>query len=139
RPGIAALIAATGRNAARLTSADIGFGIAPRLNAAGRLDDMREGIACLRANERPLADQYAMRLSALNEQRRVMQADMQAAAERALARHSEPAALPAGLALYDENWHEGIVGLLAGHLCERYKRPVVAFARAGDGKQLKGS
>ena len=139
RPGIAALIKAAGRDAARLTTADIGFGIAPRLNAAGRLDDMREGIVCLRARQQHVAAQYAMHLSALNDQRRAMQADMQAEAQQALEQHQELEALPAGLALFDEHWHEGIVGLLAGRLCERYRRPVVAFARSGEGRQLKGS
>lgn len=137
RPGIAALIAAAGRNPDRLTPADIGFGLAPRLNAAGRLDDMREGVACLRATQRPVADQYAMRLSALNDQRREMQTGMQAEAQAALARHTRPDALPGGLAVFDQGWHEGIVGLLAGRLCERYKRPVAAFARAGGNGQLK--
>lgn len=139
RPGVAALIAAAKRDAARLTPADIGFGIAPRLNAAGRLDDMREGVACLRATQRSIADQYAMRLNALNEQRRMLQADMQAEAQQALERHDAPAALADGLVVFDGQWHEGIVGLLAGRLCERYKRPIVAFACAGDDGFLKGS
>src|SRR5699024_6845627 len=123
----------------QLTPADIGFGIAPRLNAAGRLDDMREGVACLRAPDRATADQYSRRLNALNEQRRALQADMQAQAQQALERQAAPAARADALVVFDEQWHEGIVGLLAGRLCERYERPVVAFAQADDNGCLKGS
>jgi len=139
RPGIAALIEAAERDPARLVATDIGFGLAPCLNAAGRLDDMREGIACLRASDHASAARFAARLSMLNNQRRDMQQDMQAEAERALARHRTPVSLPAGLTVHDDGWHEGIVGLLAGKLCEHYKRPVVAFAPSGNGDLLKGS
>src|SRR5699024_10223652 len=91
-----------------------------------------------RARQQHVAAQYAMHLSALNDQRRAMQADMQAEAQQALEQHQELKALPADLALFDEHWHEGIVGLLAGRLCERYRRPVGACAPAGAGGHLRG-
>lgn len=139
RPGVAALAAAAGRDCSRLSPADIGFGIAPRLNAAGRLDDMRLGVACLRATQRTQADRMAMQLSALNSERRERQAEMQAEAEAAVARHALNGEPPAGLVLFSPQWHQGIVGLVAGRLCERYQRPVIAFAATADGAVLKGS
>ncbi len=138
RPGITALIAAAGRDPARLSASDIGFAVGPRLNAAGRLDDMRLGVACLRAADRPTAEHYAGQLSSLNNQRRAVQARMQDSAEQSLAALGPIETLPAGLAVFHDDWHEGVVGLLAGKLRERYRRPVVAFARARDGR-LKGS
>ncbi len=138
RPGVSALIAAAGRDAARVSASDIGFAVGPRLNAAGRLDDMRLGVACLRAPDRLTAERYAAQLSSLNTQRRAVQARMQESAEQALAALGPIETLPAGLVVFDEDWHEGVVGLLAGKLRERYRRPVVAFARAQDGR-LKGS
>lgn len=139
RPGIAALAAAAGRDIDCLTPADIGFGIAPRLNAAGRLEDMRIGVACLRATERYQADTLASRLSAINDERRIRQAEMQAEAEQALALHKLNGEPPSGLVVFSPNWHQGIVGLVAGRLCERYRRPVIAFAKTNEGDALKGS
>lgn len=139
RPGIAALAAAAGRDLEHLTPADIGFGLAPRLNAAGRLEDMHIGVACLRANERHRADELAMHLSGINHERRVRQAEMQAEAEQVLAQYCLDGQPPAGLVVHSRNWHQGIVGLVAGRLCERYCRPVIALAQTEDGSSLKGS
>src|SRR5699024_7190472 len=139
RPGIAALAAAAGRDTACLTPADIGFGIAPRLNAAGRLEDMRIGVACMRSIDRRQADMLAAELSSNNSERRLRQAEMQAEAEQALAQCGAQDDPPAGLVVFSPTWHQGIVGLVAGRLCERYKRPVIAFAQTGEDGELKGS
>ncbi len=140
RPGLAALIEVAGRDASRLRSSDLGFAIGPRLNAAGRLADMRVGIDCLLsptvAEARPLARQ----LDALNQQRRQLQDGMEQTARRhveaALARVAD-----AGNAycLFDPDWHEGIVGLVASRMKDQLNRPVVAFAPAEQAGELKGS
>ncbi|MDA3921439.1 MAG: single-stranded-DNA-specific exonuclease RecJ [Salinisphaera sp.] len=138
RPGIAALIQIAGREAARLDTDDIGFAVAPRLNAAGRLENMRTGVACLRARDTAVAQQSAEALSAINRQRRTVQARMQTEAERALALLVAGTDEQAGITVYRDDWHEGIVGLIAARLRERSHRPVVAFAPGAHGL-LKGS
>lgn len=139
RPGIYALARQSGRDASMLTAADIGFGLAPRLNAAGRLQDMGVGIDCLLAADEAIAARSAAQLEALNLARRERQGEMQQAAFAALDLVTEQAgAMPAGLCLYQPDWHEGIVGLVAGRVRERHHRPVVAFA-ATEGGRLKGS
>lgn len=136
RAGIYALADAAGRDPARLTAGDIGFGLAPRLNAAGRLEDMALGVDCLLASDGD-ASTAALELEALNAERRERQALMQDQAFAAVEGLDVDGDLPPGLCLHDPEWHEGIVGLVAGRLRERYHRPALAFANSDDG--LKGS
>jgi single-stranded-DNA-specific exonuclease len=140
-PGIKALLSVASRNGAEIVASDLGFAVGPRLNAAGRLDDMSIGIRCLLADDAAEAQELAGQLDALNRQRRNIEADMQAMALDAVrgigplqsdARH-------AGLCLYDASWHQGVVGLVASRVKDRTARPVIAFAPAGDGEQLRGS
>lgn len=138
RPGIAALAAIAGRDTARIDSADIGFALAPRLNAAGRLDDMGIGVECLRASDPAQARTLAEQLSAINSRRRALQQRMQSDAEAAIDSLEEHIEDAAGITVYRPDWHEGVVGLVAGRLRERHHRPVVAFA-PGEGGILKGS
>lgn len=139
RPGIYALADAAGRDWRRLTAGDIGFALAPRLNAAGRLENMALGVQCFLAEDMDAARGIALELEALNAERRERQAQMQDDAFVALDTPiSENGELPPGLCLYAKDWHEGIVGLVAGRVRERYHRPAVAFADAGSGG-LKGS
>lgn len=138
RPGIYALATAAGRDPAQLVAADIGFGLAPRLNAAGRLENMALGVDCLLAGDEETARNAALQLETLNADRRERQTRMQEAAFAALERFELGGGLSAGLCLYAPDWHAGIVGLVAGRVRERYNRPVVAFAEAGKG-ELKGS
>jgi len=139
--GIRALLQIGQRNVAQLTSADLGFTIGPRLNAAGRLDDMSIGIRCLLADSEPEALALASRLDALNSERREIEAKMQGAALAAVQSLREPAAngpTRHGICLFDADWHQGVVGLVASRIKDRIRRPVIAFARAGDGG-LRGS
>jgi single-stranded-DNA-specific exonuclease len=140
-PGIRALLAIAGRDAADLTAADLAFGVAPRLNAAGRIDDMAIGIQCLLADDEPGAQRLAARLDELNEERRSIEARMQQEALGAVRRlqHPGPHAIErSGVCLFDESWHQGVVGLVASRLKDRLRRPVIAFACA-DGGMLRGS
>ncbi|APZ43460.1 single-stranded-DNA-specific exonuclease RecJ [Acidihalobacter ferrooxydans] len=141
RPGLRALLRVAGRDPARLVATDLGFAIGPRLNAAGRLDDMALGIECLLARDEARALELAQRLDALNRERRELEQGMReqamASVEAALARLGGTA-LPDGLCLFDPQWHEGVVGLVAGRLKERFHRPAAVFAPGEDG-QLKGS
>jgi single-stranded-DNA-specific exonuclease len=139
-PGITAMLASAGRNAAQLTAADLGFAVGPRLNAAGRLDDMSLGIECLLADEAAVAGRLAEQLADLNSERREIEGRMQEEAISLLAELAEsPAATDgSGLCLFDESWHQGVVGLVAGRMKDRLHRPVVAFAR-GDEGWLRGS
>lgn len=139
--GIRALLEIAGRPLEGLIATDLGFAVAPRLNAAGRLDDMTVGIRCLLADELEAAAALAARLDELNQERRAIEARMQAealAAVRCL-RDPGPRTLHrSGVCLFDESWHQGVVGLVAGRIKERVRRPVIAFAAAGDG-ELRGS
>jgi single-stranded-DNA-specific exonuclease len=143
--GVQALIAVSGRESAHLSCADIGFALAPRLNAAGRLEDMSIGIACLLSDDPAQARSLATQLDAINAERRVVQQQMVDEAERLAARIVLDAdALPAALCLFDPGWHPGVVGLVASRLKDRLHRPVLAFAPAstdGDraGEPLRGS
>ncbi len=139
-PGIRALVDAAGRRLEALVAADLGFAVAPRLNAAGRIADMRIGIECLLADDPEEAAALAARLSALNEERRAIERRMQLeAVDIAAAMRAVPGAADAlGLCLFDESWHQGVVGLVAGRTKERLHRPVIAFAAATDGS-LRGS
>jgi single-stranded-DNA-specific exonuclease len=137
--GIRALLESAGRNAERITAADLGFAVAPRLNAAGRLTDMSVGIACLLADDPAEAQRLAAQLAALNDERREIEQRMQLEAVNLAEdlRESE-AAESLGICLFDEGWHQGVVGLVAGRIKDRLHRPVIAFARAEDGS-LRGS
>jgi len=138
-PGIRALLSIAGRNAVGLTAADLGFSIGPRLNAAGRLDDMSIGIRCLLSDSESEALALATRLDQLNSERREIEAKMQDAALNAIARLRDPGGpVRHGVCLFDPGWHQGVVGLVASRIKDRVRRPVIAFARAGDG-QLRGS
>jgi single-stranded-DNA-specific exonuclease len=139
-PGIRALLALAGRSAADLTAADLAFGVAPRLNAAGRIDDMTIGIQCLLADDDASAQRLAARLDALNEERRAIEARMQQEALGAVRQLNEAAGSVqrSGVCLFDESWHQGVVGLVASRIRERVRRPVIAFASA-DAGTLRGS
>lgn len=139
--GIRALLALAARGAADVTAADLAFGVAPRLNAAGRIDDMTIGIQCLLADDPAAAQQLALRLDELNEERRAIEARMQQDALAAVRRLAEPgpdAIERSGVCLFDESWHQGVVGLVASRVKERVRRPVIAFA-AADPATLRGS
>jgi single-stranded-DNA-specific exonuclease len=140
RPGIQALLRIAGKNPRRLASADLGFAIGPRLNAAGRLDDISLGIQCLLTDDHQLAMQTAQELDQLNKDRRSIEQSMQreAMVEMDKLSFGSDEVLPAVLCLFHPDWHQGVVGLLASRLKEKYHRPVVAFAR-GDEGILKGS
>ena len=138
RPGIAALIEVAGRDASRLNAADIGFAVGPRLNAAGRLEDMSIGVACLRARDAASARATASELASINRQRQSVQRRMQGEADAALEALERRPAERAALVVHSDDWHEGIVGLIASRLRERHGRPVVAFAPGANGR-LKGS
>ncbi|MDD3762669.1 MAG: single-stranded-DNA-specific exonuclease RecJ [Nevskiales bacterium] len=133
RPGVMALLRAAGRLPAHLTAADIGFGIGPRLNAAGRLDDMRVGIECLLADSAAAAEPRAQSLERFNRDRREIQEQMHFDALELVG------AAGVGLTVFHPDWHEGVVGLVASRLKEARHRPVVAFARAQAAGELKGS
>lgn len=135
-PGVAALLEVAGRSAHRASAYDLAFVAGPRLNAAGRLDDMSIGVECLLAGERTRALDLATRLDRLNRERREIEAGMQ---ESALAMMEGIRAEEAyTLAVHRPEWHAGVVGLLAARLKDRFHRPVFAFAAEGDGR-LKGS
>jgi len=137
--GIRALLSIAGRSATSLTAADLGFSIGPRLNAAGRLDDMSIGIRCLLTDSESEALALATRLDQLNSERREIEAKMQDAALAAVSRLRDPTGpVRNGVCLFDREWHQGVVGLVASRIKDRVRRPVIAFALAGDG-QLRGS
>jgi single-stranded-DNA-specific exonuclease len=137
--GVRALLRVGGRHEGRVTAGDLGFVVGPRLNAAGRLEDMTLGIDCLLSDDAAAAQAMAQQLDQLNRERRAIEADMQAQALRAVqALHLDGAALPRGLCLFDEDWHQGVIGLVASRVKDRLHRPVIAFAPGG-GADLKGS
>lgn len=134
QPGLLALLEAAGRRPEQLTATDLGFVLGPRLNAAGRLEDMRAGIDCLLAASVEAARPLARQLDRLNRERRSLTAQM---SEQAFEMAAETTAV--GLCAFDGEWHEGIVGLVAARLKEAHHRPAVAFARASEAGVLKGS
>ena len=137
--GIRALLEAGRRNPARAVAEDLGFVVGPRLNAAGRLDDMSLGIECLLTDDAGAATAMAQQLDTLNRDRREIESDMQSQALQIIAElDMRVAELPTGLCLYEPGWHQGVIGILAARIRERFHRPVVAFARSGAG-ELKGS
>ncbi|QPK65489.1 single-stranded-DNA-specific exonuclease RecJ [Methylomonas sp. LL1] len=138
--GIKALVEVSGRSLPNIHAADLGFAIAPRLNAAGRMDDMSLGIQCLLTEDAGLARDIAEQLDALNQDRKEVEGQMK---NEAMALLAEMKALdekhvPAGVCLYDANWHQGVIGILASRIKDRLHRPVIAFAPA-DKAELKGS
>ncbi|HLT03801.1 MAG TPA: single-stranded-DNA-specific exonuclease RecJ [Pseudomonas sp.] len=137
RPGLRAILEVAGKQAARVTSIDLGFILGPRLNAAGRLDDMSLGIECLLCEDEARARAMAAQLDLLNQDRKAIEQGMQ---REALAQLKDLTLeeLPFGLCLFEPEWHQGVIGILASRLKERYHRPTIAFADAGDG-ELKGS
>lgn len=135
-PGVVALLRVAGRDPRRATAQDFGFGAGPRLNAAGRLQDMSLGIACLLAETTDEAMLFAQQLDALNRERRDIEADMQESALLSL-EYIDPGE-HYSLSIYQPEWHQGVIGILASRIKERFHRPVIAFAPGGDGV-LKGS
>lgn len=140
--GINALLDIAGKSAKNCSSQDFGFIIGPRLNAAGRLDDMSIGIECLLSDDHEQATSYASMLNQMNQQRRQIEGEMLEQAnvllDKQLQSLNNNVVIPSALALYDEQWHQGVVGLLASRIKEKFHRPVIAFADAGNG-ELKGS
>lgn len=137
--GIEALLRAGGRDPKRVATADLGFIVGPRLNAAGRLTDMSLGIECLLTDDPTDAQRMAGQLDLLNHDRRAIEADMQSQALMAIQKlqiESQP--LPRGLCLFDETWHQGVIGLVASRIKELTHRPVIAFAPSND-REIKGS
>jgi len=154
-PGIQALAEVAGRNLAQVSESDLGFAFGPRLNAAGRLEDMSIGVQCLLSDNLAQAMTYANSLDQLNRQRRRLQQDMQAQADITLAAELDStlrdsainqttttdaaeATVPSVIIAYRADWHQGIVGLVASKLKERWHRPVIAFAKVNE-TELKGS
>ena len=139
RPGITALIKVAGRDPSRLVASDLGFAVGPRLNAAGRIDDMSIGIRCLLADDMAEAMRLATELHQLNVQRREIENDMQVDAMRTvqnwLGRGGD---LPYAVCLYEPDWHQGVIGLVASRIKEKLHRPVFAFADDND-VTIKGS
>lgn len=139
-PGIAALLEVAGRDFSRAQAADLGFAVGARLNAAGRLEDMSFGIECLLCDDPVQARAMAQTLDQLNDERRHIEHGMQTQALQTLERLHERLAgsLPKGLCLYDGSWHQGVIGILASRIKDRYHRPVIIFANGQPG-EVKGS
>ena len=145
-PGVRALAQISGRDISKLVASDMGFALAPRLNAAGRLDDMSLGIECLLTDDEGQALKIAQQLDDLNRERRDIEAEMKSQAMELLALEGigldsleqQNDTLPYGLCLFDESWHQGVIGILASRIKERLHRPVIVFAPAGKA-ELKGS
>lgn len=138
RPGINALLKVAGRKCNELQAIDLGFSIGPRLNAAGRLDDMSVGVACLLAIDEKTALPIATELDELNKERRLIETKMREEAFNTVDHLHFSKQLPAGICLYQNHWHQGIVGLIAARVKEKFHRPVIAFAKESD-CELKGS
>ena len=139
--GLSALIEVGKRNAQKLVASDLGFAVGPRLNAAGRLEDISIGIECLLTDDASRAQQLAQQLDEINHERRYIEQEMKLEAfsemERLEAKLKQ-VALPAGLCLYKQDWHQGVVGILASRVKDKYHRPVIVFADEGNG-MIKGS
>jgi len=139
--GIQAIFNVAGKNISNVVSTDLGFAIGPRLNAAGRLEDMSLGIECLLTDDMSRAMQIAQTLDELNQNRREIEQDMQQQAMISLQPLMEDLTqeqIPKGLCLYDAEWHQGVIGILASRIKEKFNRPVIAFAKSGD-DEVKGS
>jgi single-stranded-DNA-specific exonuclease len=139
RPGILALLEVAKRSHKNVVASDLGFAVGPRLNAAGRLDDMSVGIRCLLTDDPFVAKELAEELDGLNQDRRLIERGMQAEAEQVLDRMTLDAReIPYGLCLYEAQWHQGVIGILASRIKDKFHRPVIAFANSNDG-EVKGS
>ena len=139
RPGIQALIEISGKNQQQLVASDFGFGLGPRINAAGRLDDMALGIRCLLASDLYQARMMAAQLDDLNKTRREIEHGMQVEAEQVFKQlNLNRDDLPSAIALYQDDWHQGVIGIVAGRLKEKFHRPTIVFAQGDDG-EIKGS
>ena len=140
QPGVAALFSVAGRDPRRAAAFDFGFALGPRINAAGRLSDMTMGIECLLSDDAQQAAVLAQALDGINRQRREVESGMQEQAQAALERlmPGEQDEAPSALSLFDPDFHEGVVGIVAGRLKDRLHRPAFVFARGADG-WLKGS
>ncbi len=137
--GIVALLKIAGRDPARARAGDLGFAVGPRLNAAGRLADMSLGVECLLTDDPARAARLAQRLDGLNRERRAIERDMQEQAlDQVLQALPDSGELPHGICIFDPDWHQGVVGIVAGRIKELYHRPTIAFAVAG-ADELKGS
>lgn len=137
--GIIALLEISKRKLKRVVASDLGYAIAPRLNAAGRLDDMSVGIECLLTDDLSIAREKANLLDELNQERRAIEADMKNQALGVLETFNfNKKELPLGVCLYDASWHQGVIGILAGRLKDKLHRPVIAFAKVNE-NELKGS
>lgn len=143
RPGLKALFAIAGRSPERIAASDLGFAIGPRLNAAGRLSDMSLGIECLLCEDLSRAHELATQLGSLNEERRLIEREMKNQAfsdlNKLLQENFQQENLPLGLCLFDEQWHQGVIGLLAARVKEHFHRPVIVFAPGNSSQELKGS
>jgi len=138
RPGIKALLNLAARKIERVTAADIGFALGPRINAAGRLDDIEVGIKCLLAETDAEAFHYAKQLDDFNRNRRKIEADIKSQADHVLSELGDLSTKRPALALYHPDWHQGVVGIVASRLKEQYHRPTFVFATEGP-ETLKGS
>ncbi|MGO2355041.1 MAG: single-stranded-DNA-specific exonuclease RecJ [Marinomonas foliarum] len=139
RPGILALLEVGRRDYTQLKASDLGFVVGPRLNAAGRLDDMSVGIECLLAVHPHQARNYAQQLDQFNRERKAIESDMKEQAELVLeSLLDEEQEMPNGMCFYDADWHQGVIGILASRMKDKCHRPVIAFARVGE-DELKGS
>lgn len=140
RAGILALLEIAKRDAATLRAQDLGFVIGPRINAAGRMESMRIGIECLLAPDLKTAYPIAQQLNQLNIERRQVETEMKQQAMSALQHiHLETEQLPAALVMFDQQWHQGVIGIVAGRLKEQFHRPSLVFAPDEDGIHIKGS
>ncbi|EGR2302493.1 single-stranded-DNA-specific exonuclease RecJ [Vibrio parahaemolyticus] len=140
RPGIQALIEVAKRDARRLVASDFGFALGPRINAAGRLDDMSFGVELLMCNNIHAARRMASELDGLNQTRKEIEEGMKQEAMAFCERlqFGENSELPYGLSLFQRDWHQGVIGILASRIKEKFHRPVIAFADGGEGT-IKGS
>ncbi|MSP53117.1 MAG: single-stranded-DNA-specific exonuclease RecJ [Gammaproteobacteria bacterium] len=137
--GIKALLEVSNKTISKITASDLGFSVGPRLNAAGRLDDMSLGIECLLATDPEQAYLLARELDALNNERRDIEQDMKLQAFAVLDKlQLDETRLPAGICLYDPTWHQGVIGIVAARVKDKHHRPVIAFAK-GENGELKGS
>ena len=136
QPGVTALLRVAGRDPARAGTYDLGFAAGPRLNAAGRLTDMSLGIECLISDDVARVQSIAQELDALNRERRAIEADMQESALAALEQSADASGY--SVSLYHAEWHQGVIGIVASRIKDRFHRPAFAFARGVDG-EIKGS
>ena len=139
RQGIKALLAVAQKNIAQISAQDLAFAVAPRLNAAGRLEDMSHGIECLLCESEQEATEFALTLDSINQERKKIEKDMKANAEELIEEiQHQGGELPYGLCLFAEDWHQGVIGLVASKIKEKVNRPVIAFA-CDHNEKLKGS